>query len=125
MATGSNLLQKSREIVFSCLIPTLLVYSLLGARRLNAAIEDARSRSDIASIINSESTDLDTPYFSASGLFNRNLEIHLADEDPAECSVAVAQFAHGKEPQDSIVRNFSKEMGFETISCQSVREEIR
>jgi hypothetical protein len=126
MATDSNLLQISRKIFFSCLVPTLLMYGLLGTRKLNAAIEDARTRSDLAGMINANDEGANA-YFAASGLFNHNLAIVLApsEMDPATCQAAVDQFNRGTDYQDKTIRGFAREMDFETVSCGSVKERIR
>jgi hypothetical protein len=121
-----NLAQYSRKIFFSCLVPTLLMYVLLGARKLNAAIEDARTRSDLAGMINANDEGANA-YFAASGLLNHNLAIVLApaEMDAATCDIALTQFLHSKEYQDVTIRGFAWEMGFETVSCGNVKERIR
>jgi hypothetical protein len=125
MATDSNLLQISRKIFFSCLVPTLLLHGLLGLRKLNAAIEDARTRSDLAGMINANDEGANA-YFAASGLLNRNLAIVLAPSeiDAATCDAALSQFLRSREYQDKTIRGFAREIGFETVSCGNVKERI-
>ncbi len=93
---------------------------------MNAAIEDARTRSDLAGMINANDEGANA-YFAASGLLNRNLAIVLApsETDPANCDAALSQFLHSEEYQDKTIRNFTRKMNFETVSCGSVKERIR